>query len=76
MDAKKQNDTTVVQPPQPPPKKYADKVIVARCIYDEICSKDKLCGDCAIDIYENERYAQCVAEYNLDQKMLNDDVYE
>jgi hypothetical protein len=47
---------------------YTDKVI-PRCIYNEICSKDKLCGDCGIDLYESDQYEAAVENFNLDRKM-------
>jgi hypothetical protein len=43
--------------------------VITRCIYNEICSKDKLCGDCAVDLYESEQYEEAVENFNLDRKM-------
>jgi hypothetical protein len=51
MDTKK--ETTEL----PEPKKVVDKAIT-RCIYDEICSKKKMCGDCAADEYDREQYEE------------------
>ena len=31
---------------------------ITRCIYDEICSEKKLCGDCAADQYDREQYEE------------------
>lgn len=42
---------------------------ITRCIYNEICSKDKLCGDCGMDLYESEQYEEAVEKFNLDRKM-------
>ena len=39
------------------------------CIYDEICSKDKPCGDCAADLFDREQYEEAVEHFNLDRKM-------
>jgi hypothetical protein len=43
--------------------------IIRRCIYDEICSKNKMCGDCCMDKYERERYEEDYENYKLDLKM-------
>jgi len=43
--------------------------VITRCIYDEICSKNKLCGDCAADLYESEQYEEAVENFKLDRKM-------
>ena len=47
------------------PLKYTDKL----CIYNEICSKNKLCGDCGMDQYDREHYEEAVENFNLDRKM-------
>jgi hypothetical protein len=39
------------------------------CIYDEICSKEKMCGDCAMDLYEQEKHEEWVENSKLDRKM-------
>jgi hypothetical protein len=36
--------------------------------YNEICSKEKMCGDCSADEYDKERYSQSLEEYKLDRK--------
>ncbi len=51
MDTKK--ETAEV----PKPKEIADKPIT-KCIYDEICSEKKLCGDCGMDQYDREQYEE------------------
>ena len=43
--------------------------VITRCIYDEICSKEKMCGDCAMDKYEEERQEEAVEKFNIDRKM-------
>lgn len=48
MDAKKESAEL------PKPKDEP----VTRCIYDEICSEKKLCGDCGMDQYEREQYEE------------------
>ena len=41
---------------------------VTRCSkYNEICSKEKMCGDCSADEYYKECYSQSVEEYRLDR---------
>jgi len=45
------------------------KNVINRCIYDEICSKNKLCGDCAADEYEREQYEEAYENFKLDQKL-------
>jgi hypothetical protein len=56
MDTKK--ETTEL----PEPKKVVDKAIT-RCIYDEICSKKKMCGDCAADQYDREQYEEALENF-------------
>jgi hypothetical protein len=36
--------------------------------YNEICSKEKMCGDCSADEYDKERHSQSVEEYKLERK--------
>ena len=45
---------------------------INRCIYDEICSKDKLCGDCSTDEYEREKYEEDYENFKLDTKIARD----
>jgi len=45
------------------------KNVINRCIYDEICSKNKLCGDCAADEYDREQYEEAYENFKLDQKL-------
>jgi len=41
---------------------------VSRCDkYNEICSKEKMCGDCSADEYDKEQYYQSLEEYKLDR---------
>ena len=42
---------------------------ITTCIYNEICSKKKLCGDCAADQYDREQYEELCEQYKLDQQM-------
>ena len=42
--------------------------VADKCIYDEVCSKAKLCGDCGMDQYERELYEKAVENFNLDRK--------
>ena len=39
------------------------------CRYGEICSKDKLCGDCGMDKYEKKQYEEALANFHFDRKM-------
>ena len=36
--------------------------------YNELCSKEKMCGDCSADEYDKECYSQSVEEYRFDRK--------
>jgi hypothetical protein len=58
MDTKKLNENNL----------STDKAI-PRCIYNEICSKDKRCGDCVADLYERAQYEEAVENFKLDRKM-------
>ena len=42
---------------------------ITKCIYDEICSKDKMCGDCSTDMYERDKYEEDYENYKLDCEM-------
>ena len=42
------------------------------CHYDEICSRQKLCGDCAADEYEQDQYEEDWENYKIDS-MCQDD---
>jgi hypothetical protein len=49
---------------------YTNKVLY-KCIYNEkTCSKDKLCGDCGMDLYEIEQHEEMVANFKLDRRMM------
>ncbi len=39
---------------------------ITKCIYDEICSKDKMCGDCSTDMYERDKYEEDYENYKID----------
>lgn len=39
------------------------------CIYDEICSKGKLCGDCCMDLYEQEKAEEAWENFKIDREM-------
>jgi len=39
------------------------------CIYNEICSSQKMCGDCCADDFERERNEQCWENFKLDRKI-------
>jgi hypothetical protein len=46
------------------------KTEAPKCIYDDDkCGKDKLCGDCGLDLYEREQYQEAVDNFNLDRKI-------
>jgi hypothetical protein len=42
------------------------------CHYDEVCSRQKLCGDCAADEYEQDQYEEDWENYKIDS-MCQDD---
>ena len=42
---------------------------VSRCIYDEICSRTKMCGDCAADEFESQRNEEAWENFKIDRKM-------
>ena len=42
---------------------------VSRCIYDEVCNKEKLCGDCAADEFESQRNEEAWENFRLDRKI-------
>ena len=39
------------------------------CIYDEVCSHQKMCGDCAMDEYEREQYEEGCENFKMDRKI-------
>ena len=41
------------------------------CIYDELCSAKKMCGDCCADTFERERDEQCWENFKMDRKFYN-----
>jgi len=41
----------------------------ATCIYDEICSRAKMCGDCAADEFESERNEEVWKNFKIDRKI-------
>ena len=42
---------------------------ISRCIYDEVCSKEKICGDCAADEFESQRNEEAWENFKLDRKI-------
>jgi hypothetical protein len=42
---------------------------ITKCIYDEICSEDKMCGDCSTDMYERDKYEEDYENYKIDCEM-------
>jgi len=42
---------------------------VTRCIYDEVCSREKMCGDCAADEFESQRNEEAWENFRLDRKI-------
>jgi len=45
------------------------KAKVSMCIYDEICSREKMCGDCAADKFESERNEEAWKNFKIDRKI-------
>ena len=43
------------------------------CKYDEVCSQQKMCGDCALDEYERLQYEQGWENFKMDKKCQRDD---
>ena len=41
-------------------------IVISRCIYGEICSEKKLCGDCARDEYERDQYDEEYKNFKID----------
>jgi hypothetical protein len=41
----------------------------ATCIYDEICNRAKMCGDCAADEFESERNEEVWKNFKIDRKI-------
>ena len=39
------------------------------CMYSEICSKNKMCGDCCADDYDREMSEKFWEKFNIDRKM-------
>jgi hypothetical protein len=51
------------------PDKHSEIKTVSRCIYDEVCSKEKLCGDCAADEFESQQNEETWENFRLDRKI-------
>jgi hypothetical protein len=39
------------------------------CIYDEVCSEKKMCGDCALDYYERTHYEEEWENFKMDRRI-------
>lgn len=39
------------------------------CIYNEICSEGKMCGDCCADSYDRELSDKFLVEFKIDRQM-------
>lgn len=53
--------------PQDPVEEHMEEQ--STCIYNEICSAQKMCGDCCADEFERERNEQCWENFKLDRKI-------
>ena len=42
---------------------------VSMCKYDEVCSREKMCGDCAADEFESERNEEAWKNFKIDRKI-------
>ena len=40
-----------------------------KCLYDEICYKGKLCGDCAANEYQMNMYYTYCENFNIDRQI-------
>ena len=70
LDDKIEKHENKPQENKPKPKPISEtKNDINRCIYDEICSKNKMCGDCAADEYDREQYEEAYENFKLDQKL-------
>ncbi len=45
------------------------KVNVSMCKYYEVCSREKMCGDCAADKFESERNEEAWRNFKIDRKI-------
>jgi hypothetical protein len=45
------------------------KANVSMCKYDEVCSREKMCGDCAADEFESERNEEAWKNFKIDRKI-------
>ena len=45
------------------------QIQIQKCPYNEVCSKEKICGDCAMDVYEREQYEKACENFKLDRKI-------
>ena len=48
---------------------------ITYCMYDEPCSKKKLCGDCAADQFESERSEEAWENFRMDRTFTDYDDY-
>ena len=48
---------------------------ITYCIYDEPCSKKKMCGDCAADQFESERSEEAWENFRMDRTFTDYDDY-
>ena len=39
-------------------------------IYGEICSKGKLCGDCCMDLYEQDKAEEAWENFKIDREIM------
>lgn len=39
------------------------------CVYGEICTKTKMCGDCCADNYDREMSDNILENFNIDRQM-------
>lgn len=45
------------------------QIQIQKCPYNEVCSEEKICGDCAMDAYEREQYEKACENFKLDRKI-------
>jgi hypothetical protein len=51
------------------PQKIVPQTPQEKCLYDEICYKGKLCGDCAANEYQMNMYYTYCENFKFDRQM-------
>ena len=64
-----QNDNKNTQTNETNANQIKTNQTLSRCIYDEVCSREKMCGDCAADEFESQRNEEAWENFRLDRKI-------